>query len=499
MIKKIKYFVLFLIIIIAGCSKDDTNNTSEVPIWHGFNLLGKYTVEWSNTGYSESDFELMQTFGFNYARLPIDYRTYTIDGNWLVFDENGLANIDQAVEWGKKYGIHICISLHRAPGFCVNPPSEPLSTEENRDLWTDTIAQRVFYRHWEMFASRYKNIPSSDLSFNLVNEPFNVSAETYVQIVKNCISAIRKYNSERIIVVDGLGYAREPVYELTGENIIQSFHMYDPLSVTHYKASWISGSGSWPVPVWPLHPFSKYLYGSYKQQYKSPLIISGNFQAKTRFTIRVQQVSVLSNLVAKDDRGTELLNKRFEPADGEGEWTEVVETEWGYQNIYNKDYSFDLINNTDSVIIENTIGDWLIISSISIKPETDTIVLNPMYTDWGAMQNELVVHDDGAVTDADGENKKFTLIDSWIEFSESKSVNIIVGEWGVYNQTPHDVTLTFMEEQLQIYKKYNVSWSLWNFTGGFGIINSDRKDVNYEVYDDKKLDRTMLTLLQKYN
>jgi endoglucanase len=37
---------------------------------------------------------------------------------------------------------------------------------------------------------------------------------------------------------------------------------------------------------------------------------------------------------------------------------------------------------------------------------------------------------------------------------------------------------------------------LWNLRGGFGVLDSDRKDVPYEDYHGHKLDRKMLQLLQ---
>lgn len=86
----------------------------------GFNLLGKFDVSWSNPGYSERDFQLIHQLGFNFVRLPLDYRTYTQSGNWDVFLQNEVREIDSAVVWGQRYDVHVCINLHRAPGYCVN-------------------------------------------------------------------------------------------------------------------------------------------------------------------------------------------------------------------------------------------------------------------------------------------------------------------------------------------------------------------------------------------
>ncbi len=41
--------------------------------------------------------------------------------------------------------------------------------------------------------------------------------------------------------------------------------------------------------------------------------------------------------------------------------------------------------------------------------------------------------------------------------------------------------------------------AMWNFSGGFGIVDSDRADVKYEEWHGRKLDREMLKLLQEFN
>jgi hypothetical protein len=64
----------------------------------GFNLLGNYDVSWSHSGFTEKEFSVIHDLGFNFVRLPLDYRTYTPSGDWASFTETALAGIDQAVE-----------------------------------------------------------------------------------------------------------------------------------------------------------------------------------------------------------------------------------------------------------------------------------------------------------------------------------------------------------------------------------------------------------------
>ena len=193
----------------------------------GFNLLGKFDVSWSNSGFTQKEFSVIHDLGFNFVRLPLDYRTYTPAGNWDLFSETQLVKIDQAIQWGEQYNVHVCINQHRAPGYCVNPATLPANQQLN--LWTDSVAQKAFVNHWRMFANRYKNISPGRLSFNLVNEPSNVTEEVYVSVMKKAIKVIHEITPDRVIFVDGLGYGRGLLLSLKDEpNLAQSIHTYDP-------------------------------------------------------------------------------------------------------------------------------------------------------------------------------------------------------------------------------------------------------------------------------
>ncbi len=157
-----------------------------------------------------------------------------------------LKEIDEAVDYGRRYGVHVNLNLHRAPGYCVNPPREPFS------LWKDDEALDACARHWALFAHRYKGIPNQELSFNLLNEPAEISAETYIRVVKRLVEAIREEDPDRLIIVDGLRWGRQPVFGLADLGVGQSTRGYDPMRISHYRASWVAGSDRWDEPAWPL-------------------------------------------------------------------------------------------------------------------------------------------------------------------------------------------------------------------------------------------------------
>jgi endoglucanase len=90
---------------------------------------------------------------------------------------------------------------------------------------------------------------------------------------------------------------------------------------------------------------------------------------------------------------------------------------------------------------------------------------------------------------------KLEYVDKYKPLTDS-GVQIHVGEWGSYNQTPHDAVLAWMSDSLSVWKEAGWGNSLWNLRGDFGVLDSGRKDVAYEDYRGHKLDRKMLELLR---
>jgi len=226
---------------------DETVSAAHLPRWRGFNLLEKFNGEYQHP-FVESDFAWMAEWGFDFVRLPLSYRCWADSdpAKWLEIKESVLKDIDQVVDWGKQYKIHVNINFHRAPGYCVNPPAEPLS------LWKDEKALEASAYHWAHFAKRYKGIPSQRVSFDLLNEPGDYPEADYLRVVKRLVEAIRAEDPNRLIIADGLKWGTSPVTSLAPLGIGQSTRGYEPMRISHYKASWIGGSDKWEEPTWPL-------------------------------------------------------------------------------------------------------------------------------------------------------------------------------------------------------------------------------------------------------
>jgi aryl-phospho-beta-D-glucosidase BglC (GH1 family) len=84
----------------------------------------------------------------------------------------------------------------------------------------------------------------------------------------------------------------------------------------------------------------------------------------------------------------------------------------------------------------------------------------------------------------------------WIELLE-QGVGVHCGEMGCYRETPHPVFLAWLSDVLGVLTENSIGWAFWNFRGDFGVLDSGRKDVEYENWYGRKLDRKMLELLKR--
>lgn len=462
----------------------------------GFNLLGKFDVNWSNPGFNEEDFIIMSDLGFNFARLPLDYLTYTKPGDWNFFLEEEIAEIDQAIEWGRTHGVHVCICLHRAPGYSVN--TSPVPANQQVSLWDNPSAQDAFVSHWDFFANRYKDIPVTQLSFNLINEPNgSVDEGTYVNLMQRAIQRIHGINPNRVVFIDGMNYGNDIIAALKAKrNVIQSLHAYEPFTLTHYQASWVQGSESWPEPAWPMTDISNYLFGPWKAEYQSPLRLEGSFAKDSEIIINVKQVSVQSALeIRLNDQAVYTKEFICGPDPGE-DWTEIINTQWGYQNISNKDYSVVLPAGGSSITISNTAGDWMTINKITIISGTGELTIIPANSDWGSQQETYTIGGDGTITDASGNPVVLRDLRQKLSDAAVQNIPVMVQEFGVHNRTPHPVTLAFLSDLTSVFRTADVGFALWNLSGSFGVIDSERDDCAYESYRGRQLDSQMLEILR---
>ncbi len=244
--------------------EDDIAQTA-IPRWRGFNLLEYFQAldrgSRSSCMINEDECRWISDWGFDYIRIPMDYwlwldvdyrdtRSITPDDVYKI-KESTLETVDRTIDIGRKYGLHVTLNFHRAPGYCINN-----AEREPFILWSDKRAEEAFIFHWGIFAKRYRDVSAGALSFNLVNEaptPLEgyMSRDDYARIMTRATEKIRAYTPDRIVIVDGLNVGNVIVDELIPLGVAQSVHAYSPARISHYRASWVDGDGRFPEPSWP--------------------------------------------------------------------------------------------------------------------------------------------------------------------------------------------------------------------------------------------------------
>ena len=498
-------FTGLTMLALAGCAQAAPEGfewlpatPESLPRWRGFNLLEKFIKSRENGPFKEGDFRMIHELGFNFVRLPMDYRCWIVDGDWTKFDEQVLKEIDQAVAFGEQWGVHVNIAFHRIPGYTVANPKEATS------LWTDAETQRVACLHWATFAKRYQGIPSERVSFNLMNEPAGVDKDVYLAVVQKLVDAIRAEDPDRLIISDGLQWGGAPLTELKELRVAQATRGYSPMQISHYQASWVNGE-KFAEPTWPLWQAPGTLYAPTKPDLKDgvaggPLTVTGPFAKDTTLRLHVMTVSSRADLVAEAD-GQEIWKHEFICGPGEGEWKEAIhKTEWNvWQNLYDRDYEIAVPAGTKQVAIKVVQGDWIQINAAGVKPAGEDEAVLSLENSWNEMPSALTF-DGQALTGGTEQGRQWLkdeVLGPWIRAKE-QGQGVMVGEWGAFNKTPHDVVLAWMEDCLKNWQEAGIGWAMWNFRGSFGVLDSGRADVAYEDFEGHQLDREMLDLLQRY-
>lgn len=231
------------------------------PAWRGFNLPEMFVLpedpRWpemtlSGRGrFQPNHFRWIAGWDFNFVRLPLCYRYWSPPETPFVINEAAFAPLDEAIACARTNGLHLSLNLHHVPGYCINEglrdaflPPEPFN------LWRDAEALRCFVHHWSTLARRYAGIPSTTLSFDLVNEPARCTREEHEVVIRATVAAIRAVSPDRLIVIDGLDAGNLPCPELADLGLVQSCRGYAPHELTHHRAWW-GGDHRLP-PAWPL-------------------------------------------------------------------------------------------------------------------------------------------------------------------------------------------------------------------------------------------------------
>ena len=101
-----------------------------------------------------------------------------------------------------------------------------------------------------------------------------------------------------------------------------------------------------------------------------------------------------------------------------------------------------------------------------------------------------MVREDGTVQDIDDLRRYYQ---PWKDV-QAMGARVHIGEFGCYNKVSNPVALAWLADLMTVFRENGWGYSLWNFTGAFGICGHGRPDTNWEEYKGFLVDREMLEI-----
>ncbi|MHC4560354.1 MAG: glycoside hydrolase family 5 protein [Planctomycetota bacterium] len=248
-VKSIRPMSLFVIALSLICAADALfAGESGFHISRGVNIShwlsqSRRRGQERRTYFTEKDVVYIAGLGYDHIRLPIDEeQLWNEDGNK---EEEAFQLLNNAIKWCRDHDLRIVVDLHILRSHHFNAKDKP--------LWTDPNAQEQFLQLWRDLSAELRKYSVQLLAYELMNEPVADDPEDWNRLVGKAVREIRKAEPSRKIVIGSNKWQSVSTFDQLripegDRNIILSFHLYTPMLITHYKASW-TGIGRYKGPV----------------------------------------------------------------------------------------------------------------------------------------------------------------------------------------------------------------------------------------------------------
>ncbi|HVW98647.1 MAG TPA: cellulase family glycosylhydrolase [Mucilaginibacter sp.] len=252
-----------------------------------------------------ADFRLLKRLGVKSLRLPVAFAYFE---SQQIPVEQIFSHIDNFVKQCSVYGFKVIIDNH---GGNFNDNTYFTETAKLIKLWT-------------LLTKRYRHVSHDELFFELYNEPPHMNPQIWKDAAYNITTAIRKIDKERTLIIGASNY--NSIYELSrfvrlaDENVIYTFHFYEPFLFTHQGAAWTGAQESTvgvPFPYNsetfpPLNPqakntdgeknYNKYKLDGNEQSVRDKLMIVKNWANKYDVPVLCGEYGVYNKYANLDSR-----------------------------------------------------------------------------------------------------------------------------------------------------------------------------------------------------
>lgn len=196
----------------------------------------EHSLEHYRTFITEKDVKKAADWGFDHIRLPVDCEVFEREDGSV--HEEASAFVDRFVDWCQAAGLDVVLDLHKAYGYDFNDAG---SVDKN-NLFTDEGLRQRFVNLWGRLAEHYGR--RTHVAFELLNEVVEEeNAGLWNELIAVTMKEIRKHTHDTPVIYGGIQWNSARTLKLLDpprdENVIYTFHMYEPLIFTHQKAYWV--------------------------------------------------------------------------------------------------------------------------------------------------------------------------------------------------------------------------------------------------------------------
>jgi endoglucanase len=194
--------------------------------------------------FGPDDIARIAEYGFDHIRLPIDEAYF--------WDDSGMKReiawrlMDRFLDWCDDAGLRAIVDMHILRDHYFNADEKP--------LFSDPAAPPRFAQLWKELSVRLAARSVDKVAYELLNEPVADDHADWNRVYRFPYRLIREREPDRMIVLGSNRWNQAATFDSLDippddRNLILTFHYYNSMLVTHYRAQFVPECALYDGPI----------------------------------------------------------------------------------------------------------------------------------------------------------------------------------------------------------------------------------------------------------